>query len=98
MLIGALCYRDGDTFCIDARHYGNVSRFINHACEPNVHPVRVYVDHHDLRFPRIALFATRDIAAGEQLGLVINTTVFVHLLIENTPKHILRSLSTMIVS
>ncbi|XP_022652251.1 histone-lysine N-methyltransferase EHMT2-like isoform X2 [Varroa jacobsoni] len=60
--------RDGDTFCIDARHYGNVSRFINHACEPNVHPVRVYVDHHDLRFPRIALFATRDIAAGEQLG------------------------------
>ncbi|XP_028967260.1 histone-lysine N-methyltransferase EHMT1 [Galendromus occidentalis] len=60
--------RDGDTFCLDARHYGNVSRFINHCCDANVHPVRVYVDHHDLRFPRIALFATRDISAGEQLG------------------------------
>jgi euchromatic histone-lysine N-methyltransferase len=31
--------------CIDAREYGNVSRFINHSCEPNLFPVRVYTGH-----------------------------------------------------
>nr|XP_010600286.2 histone-lysine N-methyltransferase EHMT1 [Loxodonta africana] len=60
--------KDGDVYCIDARFYGNVSRFINHLCEPNLVPVRVFMSHQDLRFPRIALFSTRPIVAGEQLG------------------------------
>ncbi|XP_037653077.1 histone-lysine N-methyltransferase EHMT1 isoform X6 [Choloepus didactylus] len=60
--------KDGDVYCIDARFYGNVSRFINHHCEPNLVPVRVFVSHQDLRFPRIALFSTRPIEAGEPLG------------------------------
>ncbi|KAF4527093.1 hypothetical protein B566_EDAN015366 [Ephemera danica] len=60
--------RDGETFCIDARRYGNVARFINHSCCPNLLPVKVFVDHQDLRFPRIAFFASRDIAADEELG------------------------------
>ncbi|XP_071507959.1 histone-lysine N-methyltransferase EHMT2-like [Diadema antillarum] len=60
--------REGDVYCIDARFYGNVSRFINHRCEPNIVPVRVFVDHQDLRFPRIAFFASRDIRAYEELG------------------------------
>ncbi|CAH1785968.1 unnamed protein product [Owenia fusiformis] len=60
--------RDGDTFCIDARKYGNVARFINHRCEPNIVPVKVFIDHQDLRFPRICFFASRDIKAGEELG------------------------------
>lgn len=55
-------------YCIDARFYGNVSRFINHHCEPNLVPVRVFMSHQDLRFPRIAFFSTRLIEAGEQLG------------------------------
>lgn len=55
-------------YCIDARFYGNVSRFINHHCEPNLVPVRVFMSHQDLRFPRIAFFSTRLIQAGEQLG------------------------------
>lgn len=62
--------RDGDTFCLDARFYGNVSRFINHLCKPNLTPVKVFVDHQDLSFPRIALFANRDIKAFEELGYV----------------------------
>lgn len=57
-------------YCIDARFYGNVSRFINHHCEPNLVPVRVFMSHQDLRFPRIAFFSTRLIQAGEQLGYV----------------------------
>lgn len=60
--------QDGEVYCIDARFYGNVSRFINHHCEPNLVPVRVFMSHQDLRFPRIAFFSTRLIEAGEQLG------------------------------
>ncbi|XP_034948298.1 histone-lysine N-methyltransferase EHMT1 [Chelonus insularis] len=60
--------RDGETYCIDARRYGNLARFINHSCAPNLLPVRVYVEHQDLHFPRIAFFANRDIEADEELG------------------------------
>ncbi|XP_066111683.1 histone-lysine N-methyltransferase EHMT1 isoform X8 [Saccopteryx bilineata] len=60
--------KDGELYCIDARFYGNVSRFINHHCEPNLVPVRIFMSHQDLRFPRIAFFSTRLIEAGEQLG------------------------------
>ncbi|PSN49961.1 hypothetical protein C0J52_08773 [Blattella germanica] len=62
--------RDGETYCIDARHYGNVARFINHMCVPNLLPVRVFIEHQDLHFPRIAFFANRDIEADEELGWV----------------------------
>ena len=61
-------FQDGDTYCIDARRYGNISRFINHLCEPNIIPVKVFVDHQDLRFPRICFFSSRDIKANEELG------------------------------
>ncbi|XP_013071536.2 uncharacterized protein LOC106058626 isoform X1 [Biomphalaria glabrata] len=60
--------KDGDTYCIDARKYGNVSRFINHLCEPNLIPVKVFVEHQDLRFPRICLFSSKEIKAYEELG------------------------------
>ncbi|XP_075691151.1 histone-lysine N-methyltransferase EHMT1 isoform X1 [Rhinoderma darwinii] len=60
--------KDGEVYCIDARFYGNISRFINHLCEPNLLPVRVFMSHQDLRFPRIAFFSSRPIHAGEQIG------------------------------
>ncbi|XP_072421631.1 histone-lysine N-methyltransferase EHMT1 isoform X2 [Chiloscyllium punctatum] len=60
--------KEGEVYCIDARYYGNVSRFINHLCEPNLIPVRVFMSHQDLRFPRIAFFSSRDIKSGEELG------------------------------
>ncbi|XP_059571218.1 histone-lysine N-methyltransferase EHMT2 [Alligator mississippiensis] len=60
--------KDGEVYCIDARYYGNVSRFINHLCDPNIIPVRVFMLHQDLRFPRIAFFSSRHIRAGEELG------------------------------
>ncbi|XP_054008738.1 histone-lysine N-methyltransferase EHMT2 isoform X1 [Hylaeus anthracinus] len=60
--------RDGETYCIDARRYGNIARFINHSCAPNLLPVRVFVEHQDLHFPRIAFFANREIEADEELG------------------------------
>lgn len=48
---------------VDATDLGNVSRFFNHSCSPNlvVHPVRSSF------IPVVGLFAQRDIAAGEEL-------------------------------
>jgi euchromatic histone-lysine N-methyltransferase len=59
---------DHETNCIDARHYGNIARFINHLCKPNLTAVRVLYDHQDIRFPHIALFANTTIPAGVELG------------------------------
>ncbi|KAI4899738.1 hypothetical protein NFI96_016543, partial [Prochilodus magdalenae] len=58
----------GEVYCVDAQFYGNVSRFMNHLCEPNLFPVRVFTKHQDLRFPRIALFSRKAIRAGDELG------------------------------
>ncbi|XP_030006074.1 histone-lysine N-methyltransferase EHMT1 isoform X3 [Sphaeramia orbicularis] len=57
-----------DQYCIDARFYGNISRFLNHMCEPNLFACRVFTTHQDLRFPHIAFFASENIQAGEELG------------------------------
>uniref|UniRef100_A0A672SI75 Histone-lysine N-methyltransferase EHMT1-like n=1 Tax=Sinocyclocheilus grahami TaxID=75366 RepID=A0A672SI75_SINGR len=57
----------GDMYCVDARFYGNISRFINHHCEPNLFPCRVFTSHQDLRFPHIAFFACKNISAGDEL-------------------------------
>ncbi|XP_070706429.1 histone-lysine N-methyltransferase EHMT1 [Pempheris klunzingeri] len=57
-----------DLYCIDARFYGNISRFLNHMCEPNLFACRVFTTHQDLRFPHIAFFASGNITAGEELG------------------------------
>ncbi|XP_056113332.1 histone-lysine N-methyltransferase EHMT1a isoform X1 [Rhinichthys klamathensis goyatoka] len=58
----------GEVYCIDAQFYGNVSRFMNHLCEPNLFPVRVFTKHQDMRFPRVALYASKPIQAGNELG------------------------------
>lgn len=48
-------------FCIDAGQYGNVSRFINHSCEPNLFVQCVLSSHLDVRLARVVLFAADDI-------------------------------------
>ncbi|CAI0463719.1 unnamed protein product, partial [Linum tenue] len=54
--------RESDTeFCIDAGSCGNVTRFINHSCEPNLFVQCILSSHHDLRLARIVLFAADDI-------------------------------------
>jgi len=59
--------RDAPVFTIDAFKYGNVSHFINHSCDPNLHVYSVWVDTLDPRLPRIGLFAKRDIHRSEEL-------------------------------
>jgi histone-lysine N-methyltransferase SETMAR len=57
------------TTCIDARDYGNMARFINHSCEPNliVLPWRI-----DNVIPHAVLFAIRDINPMEELSYDYN--------------------------
>ncbi|XP_050205052.1 histone-lysine N-methyltransferase SUVR5 [Mercurialis annua] len=52
---------------IDATKHGNVSRFINHSCLPNLVNHQVLVDSMDAQRVHIGLYASRDIACGEEL-------------------------------
>lgn len=54
-------------YIIDARQEGNLGRFINHSCSPNLFVQNVFVDTHDLRFPWVAFFASKRIKAGTEL-------------------------------
>ena len=49
---------------IDATFRGNVSRFINHTCDPNLEVQKWYVK----RLPRLGLFALDDILPGPELS------------------------------
>ncbi|XWS45352.1 hypothetical protein CRYUN_Cryun15aG0129500 [Craigia yunnanensis] len=54
-------------YVIDATKYGNVSRFINHSCSPNLVNHQVLVDSMDCHRAHIGLYASQDIAMGEEL-------------------------------
>lgn len=56
-----------DRYAIDATAYGNVSRFINHSCSPNLVNHQVLVESMDCQRAHIGLYASRDIAIGEEL-------------------------------
>lgn len=48
-------------YCYDAGSRGNVARYINHSCEPNLFVQCVLREHHDVRLARIVLFAADNI-------------------------------------
>ncbi|XP_066499667.1 histone-lysine N-methyltransferase SUV39H1b isoform X2 [Hoplias malabaricus] len=56
-----------DEYTVDAAHYGNISHFVNHSCDPNLQVYNVFIENLDERLPRIAFFATRSIKSGEEL-------------------------------
>lgn len=56
-----------DTFVVDGEHMGNVTRFINHSCEPNCRQYTVSYNKNDLRLFNLAFFAYEDIPAGTEL-------------------------------
>ncbi|PSS18252.1 Histone-lysine N-methyltransferase [Actinidia chinensis var. chinensis] len=54
-------------FCIDAGSLGNISRFINHSCQPNLFVQCVLSSHHDIKQARIVLFAADNIPPLKEL-------------------------------
>ncbi|XP_077508278.1 histone-lysine N-methyltransferase eggless-like [Amblyomma americanum] len=62
-------------YIMDAKNCGNIGRFLNHSCSPNVFVQNVFVDTHDLRFPWVSFFAARYIRAGEELTWDYNYSV-----------------------
>ncbi|KAK2987494.1 hypothetical protein RJ640_012153 [Escallonia rubra] len=54
-------------YVIDASQYGNVSRYINHSCSPNLMNHQVLVESMDCPRSHIGLYASCDIAMGEEL-------------------------------
>ncbi|KAH7420482.1 hypothetical protein KP509_13G009600 [Ceratopteris richardii] len=54
-------------FVIDAGRIGNVSRFINHSCLPNLLLQRVFSDHEDVQYPQFKFFAVDNILPLREL-------------------------------
>ncbi|XP_073123786.1 uncharacterized protein [Henckelia pumila] len=62
-------------FTIDAAQYGNVGRFINHSCSPNLYAQNVVYDHDDKRMPHVMLFAAENIPPLQELTYHYNYKV-----------------------
>ncbi|XP_056160469.1 histone-lysine N-methyltransferase, H3 lysine-9 specific SUVH6-like isoform X2 [Syzygium oleosum] len=62
-------------FTIDAAKYGNVGRFINHSCSPNLYAQNVLYDHEDKRVPHIMFFAAENIPPLQELTYHYNYTI-----------------------
>lgn len=54
-------------YVIDSYTLGNVSRFFNHSCSPNLEVYAVFYDSADNQMHRLAFFAKRDILKDEEL-------------------------------
>ncbi|XP_062105321.1 histone-lysine N-methyltransferase, H3 lysine-9 specific SUVH4 [Humulus lupulus] len=54
-------------FCIDAGYSGNIARFINHSCGPNLFVQCVLHAHHDMKLARVMLFAADNIPPLQEL-------------------------------
>ncbi|XP_058728436.1 histone-lysine N-methyltransferase, H3 lysine-9 specific SUVH5-like [Vicia villosa] len=57
---------------IDATRHGNIGRFINHSCCPNLCMKDVMYDHNDKSLPHKMLFALKDIAPGREVSYDYN--------------------------
>ncbi|KAG6391270.1 hypothetical protein SASPL_149023 [Salvia splendens] len=57
---------------IDALTYGNVGRFINHSCAPNLWAQNVIYDNEDKRMPHVMLFAMENIPPLQELTYSYN--------------------------
>ncbi|KAL3499725.1 hypothetical protein ACH5RR_038818 [Cinchona calisaya] len=62
-------------YTIDAAKCGNIGRFINHSCSPNLYAQDVLYDHDDKRMPHVMLFAAENIPPLKELTYHYNYIV-----------------------
>ncbi|XP_069856268.1 histone-lysine N-methyltransferase SETDB2 isoform X1 [Dipodomys merriami] len=60
-------FNEGSVFLLDASKEGNVGRFLNHSCCPNLLVQNVFVETHDRNFPLVAFFTNRYLKARTEL-------------------------------
>ncbi|XP_007944540.1 histone-lysine N-methyltransferase SETDB2 [Orycteropus afer afer] len=60
-------FNNGNVFLLDATKEGNVGRFLNHSCCPNLLVQNVFVETHDKDFPLVAFFTNRYVKARTEL-------------------------------
>ncbi|XP_038982437.1 histone-lysine N-methyltransferase, H3 lysine-9 specific SUVH6-like [Phoenix dactylifera] len=72
---GASCKTDEVGFTIDASAFGNVGRFINHSCTPNLYAQNLLYDHDDKSMPHVMFFASEDIQPLQELTYDYNYTI-----------------------
>ncbi|XP_045423073.1 histone-lysine N-methyltransferase SETDB2 isoform X2 [Lemur catta] len=60
-------FSKGNLFLLDATKEGNVGRFLNHSCCPNLLVQNVFVETHDRNFPLAAFFTNRYVKARTEL-------------------------------
>lgn len=69
-------------YCIDAGSVGNVARFINHSCQPNLFIQCVLSSHRDIKLAKVMLFAADTIPPLQELsydyGYPLNSVVDIH--------------------
>lgn len=72
-------------FCIDGFSTGNISRFINHSCQPNLFVQCVLSNHHDIKLARVVLMAADNIPPlqvfNSLLSSVATRMLFIHQII-----------------
>ncbi|XP_068159995.1 histone-lysine N-methyltransferase Su(var)3-9-like [Drosophila tropicalis] len=56
-----------EEYTIDATNYGNIARYLNHSCDPNISVFPCWIEHSHLALPRLVFFTVRSIKAGEEL-------------------------------
>ncbi|XP_063173850.1 histone-lysine N-methyltransferase SETDB2 isoform X2 [Candoia aspera] len=62
------CPKNKENPCLlDATREGNVGRFLNHSCSPNLFVQSVFVETHNRNFPWVAFFTKRHVKAGTEL-------------------------------
>ncbi|KAM9566753.1 histone-lysine N-methyltransferase SETDB2 isoform 1-T1 [Guaruba guarouba] len=58
---------EGNIYVLDATKEGNVGRFLNHSCSPNLFAQCIFVETHNRSFPWVAFFTNRHVKAGTEL-------------------------------
>ncbi|XP_075775174.1 histone-lysine N-methyltransferase SETDB2 isoform X1 [Pelodiscus sinensis] len=59
--------KEENIFLLDATKEGNVGRFLNHSCCPNLFVQSVFVETHNRNFPWVAFFTNRHVKTGTEL-------------------------------